>query len=99
MEEKKKATEAHMRATKKYEDKAYFKTLVRFPKAKESEIREAAGKSLNGFIVTSVLEKLEREQRKGEAETTSKANAEQPKEDETVKNPEEQENLKRLQEL
>lgn len=61
MRDKKKVTDAHMRATKKYEDKAYFKTLVRFPKAKESEIRKAAGNSLNGFIVASVMEKLERE--------------------------------------
>ena len=66
MEDKKKATDAHMRATKKYEDKAYFKTLVRFPKAKENEIREEAGNSLNGFIVASVMEKLEREKQKEE---------------------------------
>lgn len=61
MEEKKKATAAEMRAHAKYEKKAYFKTLVRFPKAKEEEIRKAAGESLNGFIVSAVLEKIERE--------------------------------------
>ena len=61
MEEKKKATAAHMKATAKYEKKAYFKTLVRFPAGKETEIRAAAGDSLNGFIVAAVLEKMARE--------------------------------------
>ena len=65
MIEKKKATAAHMRATKKFEDKAYFKTLVRFPKSKEAEIREAAGASLNGFIVSAVLEKMKRDAAEG----------------------------------
>lgn len=61
MENKKKATAAHMRATAKYEKNNYFKTLVRFPKDKEEEIRAAAGNSLNGFIVSAVMEKMERE--------------------------------------
>ena len=61
MEEKKKASVAHMRATAKYEKNNYFKTLVRFPKEKEEAIRAAAGGSLNGFIVSAVMEKLERE--------------------------------------
>ncbi|MCM1217201.1 MAG: hypothetical protein NC548_22100 [Lachnospiraceae bacterium] len=59
MAEKKKTTAAHMRATKKYEDKAYFKTLVRFPKDREQDIREAAGDSLNGYIVKTVLDKID----------------------------------------
>ena len=50
-----------MRATAKYEKNNYFKTLVRFPKDKEEEIRAAAGNSLNGFIVSAVMEKMERE--------------------------------------
>ena len=58
--EKKKATAAHMRATAKWEKKAYFKPMVRFPKALEPRIRAAAGDSLNGFILAAVLEKLER---------------------------------------
>ena len=62
MEEKKKATAAQMRATAKYEKKAYFRTQVRFPAALEDEIRKAAGGSLNGFIVQAVREKLAREQ-------------------------------------
>lgn len=61
MEERKKASAAHMRATAKYEEKAYFKTLVRFKKTDEELIRRAAGDSLNGFIVQAVLEKIERE--------------------------------------
>lgn len=60
-EEKKKASKAHMRATYKYEKKAYFKTLVRFPSDMETEIRNACGDSLNGFIVSAVREKIERE--------------------------------------
>lgn len=50
--------ESQIRATKKYEDKSYFKTLVRFRKEDEEAIRAAAGKSLNGFIVDAVMEKV-----------------------------------------
>lgn len=53
-------TKAKIRATSKYEKKAYFKTLVRFKAEDEKRIREAAGKSLNGFIVEAVLGKLEK---------------------------------------
>ena len=59
--EKKKVSEAQKKATAKYEKTAYFKTLVRFPAEKESLIRKAAGDSLNGFIVSAVLEKVARE--------------------------------------
>ncbi len=59
--EKKKATSAHIKATANWEKKNYFKTLVRFPKKEEERIRAAAGDSLNGFIVSAVLEKMERE--------------------------------------
>lgn len=62
--EKKKVSEAQKRATYKFEKSAYFKTLVRFPADKEMEIRAAAGDSLNGFIVSAVLEKVERTTRK-----------------------------------
>lgn len=61
MSEKKKASAAQIRAIEKYQKANYFKTLVRFPKNKESEIRTAAGDSLNGFIVAAVLEKIERD--------------------------------------
>lgn len=59
MEEKKKATAAHIRATAKYEKDNYFKTLVRFNKKDEKRIREAAGESLNGFIVKCVLDTID----------------------------------------
>jgi hypothetical protein len=61
MEGKKMATsKAQIRATSKYEKKAYFKTLVRFRTEDEKRIREAAGESLNGFIVAAVMEKLQK---------------------------------------
>lgn len=63
MTEKKKVSDAQKRATAKYEKGAYFKTLVRFPAGLESDIRLAAGGSLNGFIVSAVLEKMEREKK------------------------------------
>lgn len=59
MKDKKKATAAHMRANAKYEERAYFKKLVRFKKEDEERIRAAAGDSLNGFIVKCVLDRLE----------------------------------------
>lgn len=58
MEEKKKVTEAQKKATAKFEKNRYFKTLVRFPVEKETEIRTAAGESLNGFIVKTILDKI-----------------------------------------
>ena len=59
--EKKKITDAQLRATAKYQNKAYFKTLVRFKKADEDIIRTASGESLNGFIVCAVMEKIQRD--------------------------------------
>ena len=53
-------SKAQIRATSKYEKKAYFKTLVRFRTEDEKRIREAAGESLNGFIVAAVMEKLQK---------------------------------------
>ena len=50
---------AKIKANNKYDNKAYFKTLVRFKKEDENRIRQAAGDSLNGFIVSAVLEKIE----------------------------------------
>ena len=64
MTEKKKVSDAQKKATYKYEKKAYFKTLVRFPVDMETEIRNACGDSLNGFIVSAVREKIERETEK-----------------------------------
>ncbi len=59
MEEKKKASAAHMRATAKWEKENYDKVLVRFPKGTKEKITNT-GNSLNGFIVSAVNEKLER---------------------------------------
>lgn len=64
------ATDAQRRATKKFEEKAYFKTLVRFKKEDEERIRNAAGDSLNGFIVRCVLDKLNNEESTEAADTT-----------------------------
>lgn len=60
MGEKKKASEAHMRATAKWEKQNYDKVLVRFPKGTKDRIIET-GSTLNGFIVSAVNDKLERE--------------------------------------
>lgn len=57
-DEKKKATEAHMRATAKYEKENYDKVLIRFPKGTKDRIKNI-GESVNGFTVKAVLEKLE----------------------------------------
>ena len=54
------ATKAHLKATQKWEQKAYFKTLIRFKKEDEKIIREYAKDSLNGFVVQAVMEKIER---------------------------------------
>lgn len=64
------ATDAQRRATRKFEEKAYFKTLVRFKKEDEERIRNAAGDSLNGFIVKCVLDKLNNEESTEAADTT-----------------------------
>lgn len=56
-------SKAQMKATKKWEDKAYFKALVRFPASEEKRIRaaaERAGKSLNAFICDAVLEAVKK---------------------------------------
>ena len=62
-------SKAHIRATAKYEKNNYFKTLVRFKKEDEERIRNAAGDSLNGFIVRCVLDKLNNEETTGVADT------------------------------
>ena len=53
----KKATAAQMRATAKYEKANYDKVLIRFPKGTKERIA-ATGKSLNGYVVESVLMRL-----------------------------------------
>lgn len=63
-------SKAHIRATAKYEKNNYFKTLVRFKKEDEERIRNAAGDSLNGFIVKCVIDKLNAEESTKAADTT-----------------------------
>ena len=65
-DEKKKATEAHMRATAKYEKENYDKVLIRFPKGTKERIKNI-GESVNGFTVKAVLDKLEQLENIGEA--------------------------------
>lgn len=60
MNEKKKVSEAQMKATSEYEKKNYDKVLLRLPKGIKEQI-SSTGKSLNGFILSAVKEKLERE--------------------------------------
>lgn len=66
------ASEAQRRATKKFEDKTYFKTLVRFNKKDEERIRAAAGESLNGFIVKCVLDTIDGNISDSSSSSTSK---------------------------
>lgn len=63
-------SKARIRATAKYEKNNYFKTLVRFKKEDEERIRNAAGDSLNGFIVKCVLDNLNGEESTKVADTT-----------------------------
>jgi len=54
-------SQSQIKATKKYEDKAYFKALVRFKKDDEDRIRKASRGNLNKFITDAVMEKMKRE--------------------------------------
>ena len=50
---------------KRYEDKAYDKVLVRFPKGKKDIIKahaEAHSESVNGFINRAIDEDIERDE-------------------------------------
>ena len=58
MEEKKKVSAAHIRATTKWEKENYDKVLVRFPKGTKDKIINSGAKSVNGYIVDAVNEKL-----------------------------------------
>ena len=53
-----------MKATKKYDDKAYNKYLVIVPKGQRDIIRahaKAQGESLSGYTAKAVLQRMERE--------------------------------------
>lgn len=53
-------SKAQMKATNKYNAKAYWKADVRFRREDEVKVRNYAGSSLNKFIVDAVMEKIER---------------------------------------
>ena len=53
-------SESRLKATSKWQKKAYFSFHLRFKKEDEEEIRQYGGDNLNGFIVAAVKEKIER---------------------------------------
>lgn len=57
-------SKAQLRATAKYEAKAYDKVLLRLPKGKKEVIQthaKAKGETVNGFVTRAINETLERE--------------------------------------
>ena len=68
-------SKAQIKATAKYEAKAYDKTLIRLPKGRLDEIRahiEPTRESLNGFIGRAILEAMERDGGGTASETAGK---------------------------
>lgn len=64
MEEKKKTSEAQMRATAKWRKAHYSRASVDFPKEYHEYLKEyvaAQGKTLGAFIKEAIAEKIERE--------------------------------------
>lgn len=53
-------TEAQKRATAKYERENYDKILTRFPKGTKEKILSTGAASVNSFIISAVMEKLEK---------------------------------------
>ena len=65
MEEKeKKKTVAQMRATAKYESKAYDKILLRVPKGTKARIKATGADSVNGYITQALMKQLELDEAK-----------------------------------
>ena len=58
--EGKKASAAHMKATAKWEKSNYDKVLIRFPRGTKDRIA-ATGRTINGYIVETVLQRLDDE--------------------------------------
>ncbi|WP_298730465.1 Arc family DNA-binding protein [uncultured Subdoligranulum sp.] len=57
-------SKAQIKATTKYEAAKYDKILVRMPKGQRAEVQaaaDAAGESLNGYIVSAVKQRMEKE--------------------------------------
>lgn len=56
-------SKAQIKATTKYEAAKYDKILVRMPKGQRAEVQaaaDAAGESLNGYIVGAVKQRMEK---------------------------------------
>lgn len=56
-------SKAQIKATTKYEAAKYDKILVRMPKGQRAEVQaaaDAAGESLNGYIVSAVKQRMEK---------------------------------------
>ena len=66
-----KVTQAHIRATSKYEAKAYDKILVRFPKGTRDRIK-STGESINGYVVRCVLASLGDTETPGDAQSSTR---------------------------
>ena len=65
MSEKRKVSEAHMRATAKWEAANYDKGLIRFPKGTKARIA-ALGATFNGYVVQATLDRLEADEKRHE---------------------------------
>lgn len=63
-----KTTKAHIRATEKWEAKAYDKVLIRFPKGTRERIK-TTGQTVNGYVVRCVLASLGDTETPGDAQT------------------------------
>lgn len=61
MEEKKKVTDAQRRAVYKY-DEQFERVNCRFQKGVKDRIKKVGYKSINTFIISAVMEKLEKEE-------------------------------------
>ena len=60
-----KTTKAHIRATEKWEAKAYDKILIRFPKGTRDRIK-STGESVNGYVVRHILASLDSQETPGD---------------------------------
>ena len=62
MEEERKTTEVQRKAIYKYDDK-FERVNCRFPVGTKERIRKIGYKSINTFIISAVMEKLENEEK------------------------------------
>lgn len=62
MEEDKKTTDAQRKAVYKYDEK-FERVNCRFEKGTKDRIKKVGYKSVNAFIISAVMEKLEKEER------------------------------------